>query len=42
MQARQKVNMYPDFGINICIIYLYPGFGIHSNSIVPGGFEVKS
>ena len=29
MQARQKVNMYPDFGI-------------HSNSIVPGGFEVRS
>ena len=42
MQARQKVNMYPDFGVNICIIYLYPDFGIHSNSIVPGGFEVKS
>lgn len=42
MQARQKVNMYPDFGINIYIFYLYPGFGIHSNSIVPGGFEVRS
>lgn len=42
MQARQKVNMYPDFGVNICIIYLYPDFGIHSNSIVPGGFEVRS
>ena len=42
MQIRQKVNMYPDFGVNICIIYLYPDFGIHSNSIVPGGFEVRS
>ena len=42
MQARQKVNTYPDFGVNICIIYLYPDFGIHSNSIVPGGFEVRS
>jgi len=42
MQARQKVKMYPDFGIYICIFYLCPGFGIYSNSIVPGGFEVRS
>lgn len=42
MQARQKVNIYPDFGIKICIFYLYPGLGIYSNSIVPGGFEVRS